>query len=80
MPGWAAERERAVSLEKLEEAVVGRNAIVAESAQKLRGRGPGELQEDRTDVITPGVILLEITPGVISLVTSHMTGRDTLSA
>jgi hypothetical protein len=49
MPGQAVARKRAVSRQKLEEAVVGREAIVAENAQKLRGRGPDDLQEDRTE-------------------------------
>jgi hypothetical protein len=43
MPGWAVEPKRAVSRKKPEEAVVGRKANIAGSAQKLRGRGPDVL-------------------------------------
>ena len=87
MPGWAVGPKRAVSRRKLEDAVAGRRAIIAGTAQKLRWRGPAELQKDRTGE-RPGSALRrigsirgrEITPGVISLVTSHMTGHDILSA
>jgi hypothetical protein len=49
MPGRAVALKRTVSREKQQEAVVGRKAIIAGSAQKLRGRGPHVLQEDRTE-------------------------------